>query len=247
MFPLLKFGTIQIPTFYIVISLSLTFLILHFSKKIESTDISHEAKKQGFDLLIIVLLSGFIGGRLFHVIYEDPIYYKSYPLEIFKFWNGGFVYYGGFIFSLITTTLYCHTKNISFFKWADFFTPYLSMGYILGRLGCLLEGCCYGKYCDLPWNVHQRHPTQIYMILLEIFLFIFVMSFSKNAILRKHNGLLFLIWLCFHCINRFIIEFYRDDHRGFFIFNLSISQVISALFVTISIFMITSLKRSKLG
>lgn len=230
MFPLLKFGSIQIPTFYIVISLSLTFLILHFSKKINQPQFDIEDKKYGFDLLLIILFSSFVGGRLLHVIYEDPIYYKSYPLEVLKFWNGGFVYYGGFIFSLLTTALYCTLKNISFFKWADFFTPYISMGYILGRFGCLFEGCCYGKYCEFPWSIQQRHPTQIYMIALEGLLFIFIQFISKK-IQSAQNGTLFLIWLGLHSVNRFVVEYFRDDHRGVFIFDFSVSQVLSALLV----------------
>ena len=173
MFPILRFGTLQLPTFYLVISLGLTFLILHFSFRIDkkNQDTFYQ-RKQGFDLLLLILVFGFIGARGFHILYEEPHYYRNYPLEIFKFWNGGFVFYGGFILSFLATLIYCHLKEISFYKWADFFTPYLSVGYAIGRIGCFLEGCCYGQYCDLPWSLKQRHPTQLYMFFAELILFI---------------------------------------------------------------------------
>ena len=241
MYPILKFGSIQIATFFVVISLSLSLLILLFSKKVEQNSKKSELNpKDGFDLLIIILIAGFLGGRLFHVFYEEWIYYQSYPSEIFKFWNGGFVYFGGALTALVSAALFTFIKKISFWSWADFFTPFLSAGYALGRVGCFLEGCCFGRITSLPWAIEGRHPTQVYMILAEVILLIFILKKEHNFIAAP--GKLFITWALAHALCRFVIEFYRDDGRGAFLLNLSISQWISLVIATICVFYIKKLK-----
>ncbi len=235
MYPILKFGSVQIATFYVVISLSLSLLILLFSKKIEHLDNqSGMTAKQGYDLLILLLFAGFMGGRFFHVFYEEWIYYRSYPAEIFKFWNGGFVYYGGFIFAFIASWIYCRLQKISLAAWADFMTVFVSAAYALGRFGCFFEGCCFGRMTDVSWAIQGRHPTQIYMIVAEFILLAAVILSEKK--LKPFPGRLFLLWATFHAATRFIIEFYRDDGRGQFIAGLSISQWISLTIVLLASF-----------
>lgn len=184
------------------------------------------------------MISGFLGGRLFHVFYEEPQYYLHQPLAVFKFWNGGFVYYGGFLAALAASLIYGQFKSLKLLSWADFFTPLFSLAYALGRFGCFFEGCCYGQFCDLPWAVHGRHPTQLYMVLTE-FLTLILILFLEQKIKKSHrpSGFLFLTWLLFHSLGRFLIEFFRADERGSTVFhNLSISQFISILIIISSLF-----------
>lgn len=235
--PILDFGFIQVPTFYLVISLSLTFVLLLVNA--ELTQNSKIDRKIAFDLALIIMTTGFIGGRLGHVIYEEFAFYQEFPLEIFKFWKGGFVFYGGFILSLISVMAFLRFKKQNFYFWADFLTPYLALSYALGRMGCFFEGCCYGTYCDLPWATQQRHPTQLYMVVAELILITAILLISKRKILQ--TGLVFLAWVCGHAMNRFVIEFFREDDRGALIMNLSISQWISALVFVSALYMIKRL------
>ena len=228
--PILDFSFIQIPTFYLVISLSLSFVILLMN--IELNDKPKIDRTMAFDLVLIIMVSGFLGGRLTHVFYEEFDFYKTFPLEVFKFWKGGFVYFGGFIAAFICTVLYLRFKKENFWAWADFLTPYASLSYAFGRVGCFFEGCCYGSFCEMPWSIGHRHPTQLYMVFAELFLIALLVLLRKfKSHIFAHVGVFFLIWLVGHATCRFIIEFYREDDRGAMINGYSISQWISALFV----------------
>lgn len=225
--PVLDFGIIQIPTFYLVISLSVTFILLLVNAELNQNP--KLDRKITFDLALLIMIIGFLGGRLTHVFYEEFSFYKEFPLEVFKFWKGGFVFYGGFIAALIAVFAYLKKQKQSFYIWADFLTPYLGLSYALGRIGCFFEGCCYGSHCELPWAVAGRHPTQLYMALAEVLLLASLMFWRKKQSNLLRPGVLFLTWVCGHAINRFIIEFLREDDRGALIANLSISQWLSAV------------------
>ncbi|MCS6838768.1 MAG: prolipoprotein diacylglyceryl transferase [Bdellovibrionaceae bacterium] len=189
----------------------------------------------GLDLAFLILVSGLMGGRLFYVIYENPSLLKD-PISIFKIWEGGFVFWGGFILAAGASAGFCVWKKCSFWSWADIFTPWISVGYIWGRIGCFLEGCCYGQYCDLPWAWEGRHPTQWYAALSELLLLLFIVSEKKRASSFYPTGSLFLIWLIGHSFARFVlVEPFRDDYRGPEIFNMSISSFLSLIFLLIGL------------
>lgn len=190
----------------------------------------------GIDLAFVILVSGLIGGRLFHVLYETPEAYLQEPLKIFYLWQGGFVFYGGFILSALASIFYCYYKKQDFFEWADFFAPLLAAGYIYGRIGCFLAGCCYGQSCDLPWAIEDRHPTQLYAVVTEFILLLILLSEKKQM---RPQGVLFSTWVLGHAIGRLFMEPYRDDFRGQTIFGLSVSQVLSIGLLAIGGFLIT--------
>jgi phosphatidylglycerol:prolipoprotein diacylglycerol transferase len=223
--PILDFGFIQIPTFYLVISLSVTFILLLINSELNQKP--KIDRKMTFDITLIAMIVGFLGARLTHVFYEEWPFYYEFPLEIFKFWKGGFVFYGGFIAAFAAVYVYLKAKKQNIYFWADFFAPYIGLSYALGRIGCFFEGCCYGTHCDLPWAVAGRHPTQLYMSLAEVLLLAALVFWRKKKIDLLKPGLVFLTWLCGHALNRFIIEFFREDDRGALIADLSISQWIS--------------------
>lgn len=218
----------SIPTFFLIISLSLTFILflIHFelarNPKID--------RKLTFDLILVLMIFGFLGARVTHIFYEEFNFYQSFPLEVFKFWKGGFVFYGGFTFAALAAVIFLKNKKQNFWFWADFLTPYISLSYTLGRIGCFFEGCCYGHYCDLPWSVTGRHPTQLYMAFGEALIMTTLILWRrhKTKIFLQEGGF-FLTWLMAHATVRFIIEFYRADDRGLLIATLSISQWISLL------------------
>ena len=237
--PVLDFGFIQIPTFYLVISLSVTFVLLLLNAALANNP--KIDRKITFDLALIIMVTGFIGGRLAHVFYEEFAFYQEFPLEIFKFWKGGFVFYGGFLLSLISVFAFLRFKKQNFYVWADFLAPYLGLTYALGRIGCFFEGCCYGSHCELPWAIANRHPTQLYMVVAELVLVAAIVLLNKKKQLT--TGLVFLLWVCGHSINRFVIEFYREDDRGALIMNLSISQITSALILVSALTLIFKLKK----
>lgn len=240
MLPILQFntfiGTLQIPTFFVVISLSLTCLLFLLSYRV---DRFFKDRKLAFSIAILLMIAGFTGGRLMHVFYEEWTYYQTHLAQIFFFWNGGFVYLGGLIFCLIFGFLFARYKKINFLVWADFFTPLFSLSHVLGRLGCFLSGCCFGSSCVLPWAYAGKHPTALYLATGELFIFLLLLLIEKRGLYGR-SGSLFFKWLLLHSLLRFNIEYFRDDFRGALIEFpllglLSISQAISLIIITASL------------
>ncbi len=232
MIPILRLGTIQIQTYFLVISFSLSFLLIYLSSRVEKFS---KDRKMAFDVAILLMVSGFVGGRLFHVFYEEWDYYRLHPQQILYFWNGGFVYLGGLISCLISGFVYAKIRKINFAEWADFFTPLFSLSHALGRIGCFLSGCCFGSQCALPWSYAGRHPTALYLVGGELLVFGLLLFIEKKQLV-KFSGGLFAKWLILHSLLRFIVEYFRDDFRGVFVElplfgSLSISQLISLFII----------------
>ena len=104
MIPEIYLFGVAIPTFFIVISLSLSFLVIYLSQRVDKLNFN---RKIVFDIALILMISGFLGGRLMHVFYEEWPYYIKYPWQILYFWQGGYVFYGGFALSLVSVFIYC--------------------------------------------------------------------------------------------------------------------------------------------
>jgi phosphatidylglycerol:prolipoprotein diacylglycerol transferase len=188
----------------------------------------------GIDLAFSILVAGLMGGRFFYMAYEAPHLFRQDPWSFFRLWEGGFVFYGGFLAAALVAYLLCIWLKQSFWFWADELAPFLSAGYIWGRVGCFLQGCCYGEYCDLPWAVEGRHPTQLYAALTEVFVLLWLISERRLANTRVSGGL-FLKWVIAHSLMRILfMEPFRGDDRGAMPLGLSISTWIGWVLVLTS-------------
>ncbi len=236
MMPIVTIGSVSIPTFFIMISLSLSFLVIYLSQRAEKTELNRQAV---FDMALILMISGFLGGRLMHVFYEEWPYYQKYPVQIFYFWQGGFVFFGGFLLAALSAFVYCKVKKINFLEMADFFAPLLSLSHAFGRLGCFFAGCCFGTKCDLPWAIEGRHPTTLYLFFGELLIFTYLLFFEKKIFKLNQpalTGSVFVKWVMLHCFLRLFVEYDRDDFRGAFynwplLGRLSISQMICVVLI----------------
>lgn len=232
-------GFIQLPTYYTVISLTYCICITWFYNRCEERNLS---PKNAMDIGLIVLIGGFVGARIFHILFELPAYYIANPLEIFYFWQGGYVFYGGLLSAYFFAFLYARRLKLTFWLWHDTLAPVAALGYALGRLACFLNGCCYGKVCDLPWampleQVHvvsdkttflYRHPTQLYATAMELGILSLLIWYEKR---RPKLGNIFLVWLILHSLARIIMETFRVDPRGAEFFGLSLSTSISIFLI----------------
>ena len=131
MYPIINFGLFQIPTFHLIISISISIALLYLSYLVNQN--KNYSRKIAFDLALLSMFTGFIGGRLLHIIYEAPQYYLKFPSQVFQFWNGGFVYYGGLIAAFFACFLFLKTNKENFYHWADFMIPVFSLSYAFGR------------------------------------------------------------------------------------------------------------------
>lgn len=228
MFPEIRFSeNFSIQTYILTISILYCFLLLFVTKRAKKMNLT---VTHALDLAFVMMASGFLGARLVHVFYEAPEYYALDWTRVFRFWEGGFVFYGGFLAAFFACWLFVHFKKLPFFKWADFYAPVLALGYGLGRISCFLAGCCYGRVCDFPWAVVfpwdtakvTRHPVQIYAVIWELTVFALLLVLEK-----KPGRPVFVIWLALHSVGRLMMEYFRDDFRGQFVLGLSFSTWIS--------------------
>lgn len=214
----------DIPTYFFVISLSFCLCIFWFLKRAARQGLDHE---QALDVTLVLMTSGFVGARLFHIFYEQPAYYAEDLKRILYFWHGGFVFYGGALLSAACCYLWLKRRRQDVGKWFDVFAPVGALGYALGRMACLMTGCCYGSVCKLE-GFSFRHPTQLYAVAWEVLVLFLLLSLErKRPRFLRLTWSLFFTWMFLHGLGRLIMEFFRDDDRGPALFGLSIATYIS--------------------
>jgi phosphatidylglycerol---prolipoprotein diacylglyceryl transferase len=210
-----------------------------------------QAKKEGIptdrvlDLSFYVLIAAIIGSRLLFIFINAGHYLKN-PVDMFKIWEGGLVFYGGVLLAVPTAIWYVKKTGLGFWNTADIFAPSIAIGHAFGRLGCFAAGCCYGKLSEaLPWSVVfsdpeclaplnvALHPVQLYESAGEFINFAILFALRRN---KKFDGQMFMTYLLLYGVLRFIVEFFRGDTaRGFLVGPVSVSQGISMLIVLVAI------------
>jgi phosphatidylglycerol:prolipoprotein diacylglycerol transferase len=182
-------------------------------------------KKEGvsgqtiLDLALYVMIASIVGARLVYVLGQWD-YFRANPLEIIMVQNGGLVFLGGLLLALLAVALYARLKHIPLLKLMDIMAPGTTLGYVLGRLGCFLNGCCFGLPTNLPWGVvfppgslaaaycpdQVLHPTQLYSSLAMFFSFLFLIRLYRQ---KKFDGQILFWGLTFYSLYRFLVEFLR--------------------------------------
>jgi phosphatidylglycerol---prolipoprotein diacylglyceryl transferase len=199
--------------------------------------------KEKFDDYITYLIIGMIlGGRLGYIIIYNFNYYLDNILDIFKIWQGGMSFHGALLGIIIASFLFVKKSNQNPFIYLDLVSLVAPIGIFFGRLANFINSELYGTATNLPWSVTfiqvdnlSRHPSQLYEAILEgIILFLILMYFRKKNYLLK-PGLISGLFLIFYSIFRFLVEFFRapDEQIGYIVFNLSMGQIISLIFIII--------------
>ncbi len=212
-----------------------------------------------YDICLYILVAALVGSRLLYVIVK-PEEFMSAPWEVFMVWRGGLVYYGGVIAAIIAAMVYMRVRRLNVAEGFDLLVPSLALGHAIGRVGCLLNGCCFGKLSSLPWAItfpkdspvyyyqlyvtgslkagspHSLpvHPTQIYASLMELFIFV-VLSVSLPR--KKFNGQIFWLYILLYGVGRFLLEFLRADNPAVVRLGtlpLDIPQLVSLAAVVVS-------------
>jgi phosphatidylglycerol:prolipoprotein diacylglycerol transferase len=172
------------------------------------------------DVTMWLLVGSIIGARTVYVITFWKEQFAGQPLsEIFMIQHGGLVYYGGLIGASITGIGYLIWKKLPVWKIADILAPSIALGSVFGRIGCLMNGCCYGRPCDLPWAIHFPashetqgvgvHPTEIYDGALNLVLYLALAWWFRR---KKFDGEIFALYLMGYAIFRSIAEMFRGDY-----------------------------------
>ncbi len=201
-----------------------------------------------YDLALAIALGGIIGARLFFVIGHWD-YYSVHLVELIQLQKGGLVYYGGFFGGALAVYLVVRRKKIELLKVADGLAAPIALGLAIGRIGCLLNGCCYGLVTSLPIGIAfdgvVRQPTQLYSLFFNLTLFAIVFFVLEKREVFKKPGNLFIAYVGMYSFGRFWLEFLRTSQRllNYFTF----SQLLSAVLFTIClVFLITRYRAGKL-
>lgn len=207
-----------------------------------------------WDLGMCIFASGIIGARLFYLMqYRERVFQGAQGIEVLKralnFSDGGMVLYGGVLLGILTYIGFCRKKKVPPLLLADLVIPAIFIGLAFGRLGCLLNGCCFGDVCQLPWSIQfppgsppfnallhrgfieeqathslPLHPTQIYSSINAFILAAFATVWFQK---RIRDGEVLVLALLTYPVMRFTIEFLRNDEFGQFRTGLTISQLVS--------------------
>lgn len=247
---LVEFGSIKLYTYGLFIALGFLAAVWFTKKNGRFYGLTDQVVS---DLFFTVLIASLLGARLLYVIIGFDSFRQN-PLEIFKIWNGGLVFFGGFLAATLAAVIFCRLRKLPVWKTADVLAPGLALGHGIGRLGCFFAGCCYGRTCDLPFAVtftdpnslaplHTAlHPTQIYMVVSNLLLFFILLTIQRR---KRFDGMVFLSYVILYSAFRSVIEYFRGDFRGDFFFEfLSMSQGIGLVVSVMAlVFMIHRLKR----
>ena len=220
---LFKIGPIPIRAYGLMLWLALVVGLLRTLRASKRSGISAD---QVIDISLYALLAGIVLAHLTSILLELP-YYLRYPSEIRGLWSGmlsdqgglrGLSFHGGFAGGLLAGWLYSRRKGLSFPDVADLFSPGLALGYGIARIGCFLNGCCYGLPTSVPWAVRfvtdpvthaltvPSHPTQIYSMLASFAIFGVLVWIERR---RRFGGQVFFSYVALYSVYRFLVEYLR--------------------------------------
>jgi len=230
--------------FFIVVGFAAAAVLAALKVRKSNIKISFE---NSTELFFYTVLSAFLGSRILFVLINFD-FFRQHPLQIFKIWEGGLVFYGGLVPAAVVAFWVMKAHRLPVWKLADLISPLIALGLSFGRIGCFLAGCCYGKETSLPWAVVFRnpdslarlnvplHPTQLYDAANGLALFFFLSWMEKR---KSFDGQIFWLFVFLYSITRFLVEIFRGDPRGFFFADLlSTSQAIGTLLAIFSLFML---------
>lgn len=207
-----------------------------------------------WDLGIWGLLGGIVGARLFYLVqYHERVFGGKSGLALltapFELQEGGLVLLGGVLMGSAVFIGYCLVKGLKPLLMADIALPGFFVALAFGRLGCLMNGCCYGDRCELPWAIQfplgsvpdmalvfrgfispespfsmALHPSQIYSSINALILAFLTATYFRY---RQRDGAVLALGMLTYPITRFAIEYLRGDEMGQYGTGFTISQLVS--------------------
>lgn len=231
MYPIfIRINDFAIRWYGVMIAIAVLFGIFYSRKELKKLRIDDDTF---FDYAIWVIIFGVIGARLLYILGNIPLYYLTHPLRILYLWEGGLSYLGIIITGFIFSYYFWKKRGNIFHKVTDIASIPLAFGWAIGRIGCTLNGCCYGKPTGLsfPFSITftkpeafapigiSLYPTQPLLSITGFITFFILLKF-KNKI--KIEGGVFSLFLILYSLFTFLIEFLRGDHTP--IFGLTAAQ-----------------------
>jgi phosphatidylglycerol---prolipoprotein diacylglyceryl transferase len=196
------------------------------------------------DALFYGALGVILGGRIGYILFYQFSSFMQHPLDIFKIWQGGMSFHGGFLGVLIAMYLFNKKYKQPWLKIMDFVAPLVPIGLGAGRMGNFINGELWGRATNSTYGMIfpqadniVRHPSQLYEFALEgivLFALLWILSRKQRAI-----GAISALFLIGYGSFRFLVEFTRqpDAQLGFLQFGLSMGQWLSLPMIVLGIWM----------
>ena len=253
MHPYIDIGMVKIPTYITLFVVG--YIIMIISAKRLATRYDYP-KEEIVHISIYGAMGVIIGAKVMYFVTKLPeilLNFESYVdglklnfIETLEYSFGGMVFYGGIIGSVVAAYLYCKRELLPFTPLFDIITPFVPFVHGMGRIGCFMSGCCYGREYNgifsvqFPYNESipgldsvRRIPVQIIEVGLNFIAAIVLLILAYKAVLKQ--GQLLGIYIVYYTIARFFIEMLRGDEIRGVIYGISTSQIISIILLPIGI------------
>lgn len=247
MYPVLfELGPITFYSYGLMIGLGFVAGVLVASKRAEMKGIDPDSL---FWFILALLAGGVVGGRLFHIALNSWHYtdWKS----VLDTRNGGLSIHGVLMGGLVAAAAYSRFRLTKLTELLDLVVPGVALGQAIGRIGCLLSGCCYGMETSGTWGFATRfapglrHPYPLYESVADFLLFLTLIALAKRI---RVSGGLFLVYAFGYSVIRFFLEFVRDNSA--YVLGLSYAQwgSLAAALVALGVYVyVTAKEKSPLG
>ena len=175
--------------------------------------------------LLTAMIAGIVGARIFYVV-QFFHQYRDHLWRIIRIDQGGLVFYGGFLLAIASLWVFARRQKLDIVRILDAYTPAIALAHACGRIGCFLNGCCYGKPTELFWGVRYPagseaalrypgealHPVQLYEAggqFLLCFLYFYLVRHTRRGVAMS-------CYLIFYGTFRFLNELLRGDNPRVF-------------------------------
>jgi len=207
MYPIIaKIGPFTIYSYGMMVAIAFLFGIFIAKREAVRKNIRPDLV---YDLGFYLLIGSIIGARIYYIFFFDLKGFLGDPISIFKVWQGGLAIHGGIFGGIIAGIMFAKIRKISFWAFADLIAPSIILGQAIGRIGCFLNGCCFGMPMTRPFFGMECHPTQIYELILDFIGFLLLWNLRKKV---KFSGGLFLLYLMTYGVIRIIVSRFRADN-----------------------------------
>ena len=250
-----KMGSFEIHSYGLLLAIAFLVAIQIFVTRGKRRGIAEDALHT---VSLVLLILAIVGGRGLFVLthWAD---YASDPLGVLRLWEGGLMLYGGYVLAIAGGILYVRRAKLPLWKVADAAAPAMALGVGIGRIGCFLNGCCFGLPTHAPWGVRfppgsyasytfpgeHVQPSQIYMALAGGLLFVVLLRLDRKP---RFDGYLFWTAVALDSVLRFGIDFTRYYDATSFLgkvggLSFNINQILSVLLILTSMIMLRILSR----
>lgn len=264
---IIQFGPVAIRSYGLMLAISFIIGLWFAGRRAKSQGINPDIFN---NFSIFAIISSIVGARLFYVFFHFSEFNDPSRRNIFtrfgiillriispfhsggEFGISGLMFYGGLIVAIVVGVLYIHHHRINILKVCDIMAPSIALGAFFTRIGCFLNGCCFGKPTDSFWGMvfpdaspasyffpgTAIYPTQIFSSLLGITAFVMLLFLERY---KRFEGYTFTLFLMFLAFGRFVIDYFRFYTEIVTIrtigLTLTINQVIGICIFLVSLIM----------